>query len=121
MLLIIVIVVFILTIVIIEIGSLFNCTVDKKEHIDNIYLENDISLDRISLLEKCTGKIFKSLEYNETVNLILDHDQLVFFDDYDIFLNNNIKLSKLTVYPIYKNSTIDIINYNGNNITIYVH
>ena len=121
MLLIIIIVAFILTILIIECSSLFNCTISKKETVENIYLENSECDDKIDFLEKYTGKLFTTLEYNETVKLNLDNTQIVFFEDFDIFLNNTFKMSKLIVYPLDRESTIDIINYNGDNITIYVY
>ena len=121
MLLVIIIVAFILTILIIECSSLFNCTISKKETIENIYLEDSDCDDKINFLEQYTGKIFTALEYNETVKLNLENKQIVFFEDYDIFLNNSLKLSKFVVYPLDKDSTIHIINYNEDNIIIYIH
>lgn len=122
MLLVIIIVAFILTIVLIECSALFNCVIQKKEKIENIYLDNSSDTDdRVEFLEKYTGKRFATLEYNETVKLQLDNTSIVFFEDYDIFINNTYKLSKMIVYPIDKDSVIDIINYTGDIITIYVH
>ena len=124
MLLVIIIVAFILTIVLIECSALFSCVIEKKEQVENIYLDTDTDTDtddRLEFLEKYTGKSFNILEYSETVKLKLDNTSIVFFEDYDIFLNNTYKLSKMIVYPIDKDSVIDIINYNGNIITIYVH
>lgn len=122
MLLVIIIVAFILTIVLIECSALFNCVIQKKEKIENIYLDNSSDTDdRVEFLEKYTGKRFAILEYNETVKLQLDNTSIVFFEDYDIFINNTYKLSKMIVYPIDKDSVIDIINYTGDIITIYVH
>lgn len=122
MLLVIIIVAFILTIVLIECSSLFSCVIEKKEQVENIYLDTDTDTDdRLEFLEKYTGKSFNILEYSETVKLKLDNTSIVFFEDYDIFLNNTYKLSKMIVYPIDKDSVIDIINYNGDIITIYVH
>ena len=123
MLLIIIIAAFILTIVLIECSSLFNCVIEKKEKVENIYLDDD-SLepeDKVELLEKYTSKHFTTLEYNETIRLKLDNTSIVFFEDYDIFINNTYKLNKMTVYPINKDSIIDIINYTGDIITIYAH
>lgn len=122
MLLVIIIVAFILTIVLIECSVLFNCVIQKKEKVENIYLDNSSDTDdRVEFLEKYTGKRFTTLEYNETVKLQLDNTSIVFFEDYDIFINNTYKLSKMIVYPIDKDSVIDIINYTGDIITIYVH
>ena len=122
MLLVIIIVAFILTIVLIECSALFNCVIQKKEKVENIYLDSISDTDdRVEFLEKYTGKRFTALEYNETVNLHLDNTSLVFFEDYDIFINNTYKLNKMIVYPIDKESVIDIINYTGDIITIYVH
>ena len=121
MLLIIIIVAFILTIVIIECTSLFGCVVEKKESVENIYLQEEDVDDKIDFLEKQTGNKFIAYEYNETVKLRLDNTSIVFFDDVDIFINNTYKLSKSIVYPLNKDSTIDIINYTGDIITIYVH
>lgn len=122
MLLVIIIVAFILTIVLIECSALFNCVIQKKEKVENIYLDNSSDTDdRVEFLEKYTGKRFTTLEYNETVKLQLDNTSIVFFEDYDIFINNTYKLSKMIVYPIDNESVIDIINYNGDIITIYVH
>lgn len=122
MLLIIIIVAFILTIVLIECSTLFSCVIEKKEQIKNIYLDTDTDTDdKLEFLKKYTGKSFNILEYTETVKLKLDSTSIVFFEDYDIFLNNTYKLSKMIVYPIDKDSVIDIINYNGDIITIYVH
>ena len=120
MLLVIIIVAFIITIVLIECSALFSCVIEKKEQVENIYLDTDTD-DRLEFLEKYTGKSFNILEYNETVKLKLDNTSIVFFEDYDIFINNTYKLSKMIVYPIGKDSVIDIINYNGDIITIYVH
>jgi hypothetical protein len=122
MLLVIIIVAFILTIVLIECSVLFSCVIEKKERVENIYLDADPDTDdRLEFLEKYTGKRFNTLEYSETVKLKLDNTSIVFFEDYDIFINNTYKLSKMIVYPIDKDSVIDIINYNGDIITIYVH
>lgn len=122
MLLVIIIVAFILTIILIECSTLFNCVIQKKEKVENIYLDNSSDMDdRIQLLQKYTGKRFTTLEYNETVKLQLDNTSIVFFEDYDIFIDNTFKLSKMIVYPIDKDSIIDIINYTGDIITIYVH
>lgn len=122
MLLVIIIVAFILTIVLIECSSLFNCVIEKKEKVKNIYLDNSSDTDdKVEFLEKYTDKRFTTLEYNETVKLKLDNTSIVFFEDYDIFINNTYKLSKMIVYPIDKDSVIDIINYTGDIITIYVH
>lgn len=122
MLLVIIIVAFILTIILIECSALFNCVIEKKEKVENIYLDNSSDTDdRVEFLEKYTGKKFNTLEYNETVKLHLDNTSIVFFEDYDIFINNTYKLSKMIVYPIDKESVIDIINYTGDIITIYVH
>lgn len=122
MLLVIIIVAFILTIVLIECSTLFNCVIEKKEKVENIYLDNSPNTDdKLEFLEEYTGKRFTTLEYNQTVKLKLDNKSIVFFEDYDIFLNNTYKLSKMIVYPIDKDSIIDIINYTGDIITIYVH
>lgn len=122
MLLVIIIVAFILTIILIECSTLFNCVIQKKEKVENIYLDNSSDMeDRIQLLQKYTGKRFTTLEYNETVKLQLDNTSIVFFEDYDIFIDHTFKLSKMIVYPINKDSIIDIINYTGDIITIYVH
>lgn len=122
MLLVIIIVAFILTIVLIECSSLFNCVIEKKEKVKNIYLDNSSDTDdKVEFIEKYTDKRFTTLEYNETVKLKLDNTSIVFFEDYDIFINNTYKLSKMIVYPIDKDSVIDIINYTGDIITIYVH
>ena len=122
MLLVIIIVAFILTILLIEWSALFNCVIQKKEKVENIYLDNSSDTDdKVELLEKYTGKRFTTLEYNETVKLQLDNTYIVFFEDYDIFINNTYKLNKFIVYPIDKNSIIDIINYTGDIITIYVY
>lgn len=122
MLLVIIIVAFILTIILIECSALFNCVIEKKEKVENIYLDNSSDTDdRVEFLEKYTGKKFNTLEYNETVKLHLDNTSIVFFEDYDIFINNTYKLSKMIIYPIDKDSVIDIINYTGDIITIYVH
>lgn len=122
MLLVIIIVAFILTIILIECSALFNCVIQKKEKVENIYLDNSSDTDdKVEFLEKYTGKRFTTLEYNETVKLQLDNTSIVFFEDYDIFINNTYKLSKMIVYPIDKDSVIDIINYNEDIITIYVH
>jgi len=122
MLLVIIIVAFILTIILIECSALFNCVIEKKEKVENIYLDNSSDTDdRVEFLEKYTGKKFNTLEYNETVKLHLDNTSIVFFEDYDIFINNTYKLSKMIVYPIDKESVIDIINYTGDIITIYIH
>lgn len=127
MLLIIIIVAFILTIVIIECSTFFRCATSiKKEKIDNIYLEddnndNDNDDDKVNFLQKCTGKDFKPMEFSETTTLNLDNNSIVFFKDYDIFIDDKYKLNKMVVYPIDKHSDIKIINYDGDIITIYVH
>jgi hypothetical protein len=122
MLLIIIVVAFILTIVLIECSALFSCVIEKKEKVENIYLDKrSVTDDKLEFLEEYTGKKFSVLEYNETVKLKLDNTSVVFFEDYDIFINNNYKLNKFIVYPIDKDSFIDIINYYGDIITIYVH
>lgn len=122
MLLVIIIVAFILTIVLIEYSSLLSCVIEKKEKIENIYLDGTSDTDdKIELLEKYTGKTFIALDYTETVKLKLDNSQLVFFEDFDIFIDSTYKLNKSIVYPLDKDSTIDIINYTGDIITIYVY
>ena len=126
MLLIVIIVAFILTIALIECSSLFNCLIENKqkiEKIENIYLNDDSSdqENKIELLKKYTGKHFTTLNYNETIRLKLNNTSIGFFEDYDIFIDNTYKLNKMTVYPINKDSIIDIINYTGDIITIYVH
>ena len=122
MLLVIIIVAFILTIVLIECSSLLSCVIEKKEKIENIYLDGTSDTDdKIEFLEKYTGKTFIALDYTETVKLKLDNSQLVFFEDFDIFIDSTYKLNKSIVYPLDKDSTIDIINYTGDIITIYVY
>lgn len=122
MLLVIIIVAFILTIVLIEYSSLLSCVIEKKEKIENIYLDGTSDTDdKIEFLEKYTGKTFIALDYTETVKLKLDNSQLVFFEDFDIFIDSTYKLNKSIVYPLDKDSTIDIINYTGDIITIYVY
>ena len=122
MLLVIIIVAFILTIVLIEYSSLLSCVIEKKEKIENIYLDGTSDTDdKIEFLEKYTGKTFIALDYTETVKLKLDNSQLVFFEDFDIFIDSTYKLNKSVVYPLDKDSTIDIINYTGDIITIYVY
>lgn len=119
MLLIIIVVAFILTIVLIECSSLFNSVIVKKEDIDNIYLEDSDTDDKIELLQTYTGKTFKAYEYNESVQLNLNSKSFVFFGDFDIFLNNTFKLKKCIVYQLAKDTIINIINYTGDIITIY--
>jgi len=122
MLLIIIIVAFILIIAIIECTTFFRCaTCIKKEKIDNIYLEDDDEDDKVDFLQKCTGREFKPMEFSETTKLNLDNNSIVFFKDYDIFIDDKYKLNKMVVYPIDKHSDIKIINYDGDIITIYVH
>lgn len=122
MLLIIIVVAFILTIVLIECSALFSCVIEKKEKLENIYLDTSSAIDdKLKFLEECTGKKFSTLDYSETIKLKLDNTCIVFFEDYDIFINTTYKLNKFTIYPIDKDSIIDIINYDGNIITIYVY
>lgn len=121
MLLIIIIIAFILTILLIE-CSVFCYVIEKKEKVENIYLDTSSDINNnLEFLENVTDKTFTMLEYSETVKLNLDNTSIVFFDDYDIFLNNTYKLNKFIIYPIDKDSVIDIINYDGNIITIYVN
>ena len=123
LLVILIIVAFIVTIVTIEYNATISCVIEQKESVGNIYLDDkDIETeDKLELLERSTGKIFTTLEYNETVQIKLDNTSIVFFEDYDIFKNTTYKLKKCVVYPINKETILDIINYNGENILIYVH
>lgn len=44
--------------------------------------------------------------------------ELIFFEDYDIFINNNLKLDKNVLYKLNEGTIIDIIHYD-HVITLY--
>jgi hypothetical protein len=118
---IIIIIVFIITITLVELNSLFMYGTDKPRQVENLYVDNSDDEDNISLLKKITGNDFIEKIYNASETIPIENKNLIFFNDYDIFLNNNIKLNKNIIYNIPNSVNIDIINYKGEKITIYVN
>lgn len=121
MLIIIIIIIFIITITLVELNSLFMYGIDKTQRVENLYIDNSGDEDNISLLKKITGKDFIENIYNTSETISVENKNLIFFNDYDIFLNNNIKLNKNIIYNIPNSVDIDIINYKGEKITIYIN
>ena len=119
MLLIVLIVAFILIIVTVELTCLFGYSM--KEKIENIKVEYNNEEDKIEFLEQVTGKIFTKHEYDDNQTLKLGCNSIIFFEDYDIFLDRSIKLEKFTLYPLTGESTVDLINYKGDVIYIYIN
>ena len=119
MLLIIVIVAFILTIVLIECSHLFfNTENDIKETVKDIIIENIENDDILETLKQTTGKVFNKKIIKED-SIKLKVTKLVFFEDYDIFLNGNEKLKKNLIYNFNGLINLDIIKYNDEDINIY--
>lgn len=134
MILLIVIITFILTLVIIElipflmILNYTNCPTESLENIpfnlENISfnLENyNKERNYIENLKDMTGLVFTKNNYYETTEVILDANYFIFFEDYDIFLNNNIKLKPNVIYQTCATDKLYIINYDNSDIHIYVN
>lgn len=121
MLLLVIIVAFILTIIIIESASIFSSFDVNKEKMENIILEYSGEEDKIEFLKEITGKVFFKNEYEKSERINLKCRSIVFFEDYDIFLDSRYKLEKLIIYPIMEDSVVDIINYAKDIITIYTN
>ena len=119
MLLVIVIVAFIITIGLIECSHLFFYTEDDiKENIKDIVIENIDNKDILETLKQATGKVFnKKIIKDDSTNFKVS--KLVFFEDYDIFLNGNEKLKKNLIYNFNGPISLDIIRYNNEDINIY--
>ena len=119
MLLIIIIVAFILTIVLIECSHLFlNIEQESKETVKDIVIENVNNEDILKLLKQTTGENF-SEKIIENDKIEINVRKLVFFKDYDIFLNCNKKLKKNLIYNFNELINLDIIKYDDEDIIIY--
>ena len=127
MILLIVIITFILTLVIIELIP-FLMSLDYTNH-PNESLENiSFNLEHynkertyIENLKDMTGLVFTENNYSETTELILDTNYFIFFEDYDIFLNNNIKLKPNVIYQTRAEDKLYIITYDKIDIHIYIN
>jgi len=103
----------------VELTSLLGYSTEEK--IENIKIEYNNEEDKIEFLEKVTGKIFTRREYNDNQPLNLGCKSIIFFEDYDIFLDRSIKLEKCKLYQLTEDSTIDLINYKEDIIYIYTN
>lgn len=125
MLILIVIITFILTLIIIEMIPLFlssNYTNFPTESLENISFDlESYNKDRsyVENLKDMTGLDFFKKTFFETTEIILDATYYIFFENYDIFLNNNTKLEPNIIYKNKEEDTLYIINYDDSEINIY--
>lgn len=127
MILLIVIITFILTLVIIELIPLLisldytNCPTESLENISFNLQNYNKERTFIENLKDMTGLVFTKNNYSETTELVLEVNYYIFFEDYDIFLNNNTKLKPNVIYQTRAEDKLYILNYDNNDIHIYVN
>lgn len=108
------VIIFIVIIILIEYGNkilkILIPRVDEKIADDNINID---TIDKEKLPEFIQTNIDQSMKITTKEYL-----ELIFFEDYDIFINNNLKLDKNVMYRLNEGTIIDIIHYE-HVITLY--